>query len=197
MKRGTTYRLRGRLDSHDESGQRTSLRFQERTSDNLTWATLSWRTSLETGSNRRFYIVGDAPWWTETRFALELLQEASAAGWLVDAYLDRRRRPSTLVLDSRLLTADVADEFWRELLLPGEYMPNARFTVCEDPNTEWRKVMLVDGDRITFRSMTTSTTYRPLKHLDNESPWNLDNSMMDFNVQQARAFLIALPSQGF
>jgi hypothetical protein len=63
-----------------------------------------------------------------------------------------------------------------------------------DPNDRWKKVLIVDTDTdiATFRSITEHPHYMPKKALRAGEGWWLDNSMMDANVQQMRAFCLNL-----
>lgn len=62
--------------------------------------------------------------------------------------------------------------------------------VNSDPNDDWKKVMIVNTDTgtATFRSITKDPGYMPKKELRPGADWWLDNSMMDANVQQMKAF---------
>lgn len=64
------------------------------------------------------------------------------------------------------------------------------FVVNSDPNDNWKKVLIVNTDSgaTTFRSITEDPCYRPKKVLRPGGDWWLDNSMMDANVQQVKAF---------
>ena len=64
------------------------------------------------------------------------------------------------------------------------------FVVNSDPNDDWKKVLIVNTDTgtATFRSITENPGYSPKKVLRPGADWWLDNSMMDANVQQMKAF---------
>ena len=76
--------------------------------------------------------------------------------------------------------------------MPNEMWGNDPFfVVLNDPHMQWRKILLVNRQTgtATFRSTTTDDTYMPRKTLRPGSPWYLDNSMQDTNVQQAKVML--------
>ncbi len=68
------------------------------------------------------------------------------------------------------------------------------FLTVTDPHPAWKKVLIVhaNGEMATFRSITKEPSYMPKKLLHPGAGWWLDNSMLDANDQQARAFLQAL-----
>ena len=130
------------------------------------------------------------PWSTPAESALDALEHADKAGWLAEEYLDLRRRPECDVIVSIKLAESARREYLDSFIVPGESFEEPDlFVVCEDSHETWRKIMLINNGRTTFRSVTTNPDYGVLKHLDNGQAWNLDNSMQDCNVQQARAFL--------
>ncbi len=133
------------------------------------------------------------PWSTPIESALHMLEHAESNDWLVDENLDLRLKPNCEISDSRDLSQIVSEELLASIVVTGESFETPDyFVVCEDSHPTWRKVMIVNNDRVTFRGLTKSPEYGMLKHLDNGTEWNLDNSMQDINVQQARAFLEAL-----
>jgi len=184
-----------RLSNHvtsDADGNRLSLLLQRRVEDGIPWHVLSWRSVYPgTNSNRRFYMSADGePWSTPVESALSALQYAESEGWLVDENLDLRRRPECQVEVSTEMDEAERRAYLNSFIVPGESFENPDFfVVCEDPNQDWRKIMLINDGRATFRSATTDPEYGMLKHLHNGVMWNLDNSMQDCNVQQGRAFL--------
>jgi hypothetical protein len=130
------------------------------------------------------------PWSTPIESALEALETVESKGWLVDENLDLRRRPECDVVTSTNLKDEERSDYLASFIVPGESFEDPDlFVVCEDSNLSWRKIMIMHNGRVTFRSATTDSEYGMLKHLDNGLDWNLDNSMQDCNVQQARVFL--------
>jgi len=176
-------------------GRRLSLLLQTRVENGVRWHVVSWRSVYEgTNSNRRFYMNKHGePWSTPVESALHMLEHAEGNDWLVDENLDLRQRPECDVSDSRDLNRIDSEELFASIVVAGESFETPDyFVVCTDSHESWRKVMIVNNDRVTFRGLTTNPEYGMLKHLDNGTDWNLDNSMQDINVQQARAFLEAL-----
>ena len=115
-------------------------------------------------------------------------------GGLQPQYDDHRRSDLAIVVSSVIAPARRA-QLLNEITGPDEdWGANPFFVIAEDPNPEWRKVMIVNPDTgtATFRSLTKSTSYRPRTELRPDSEWSLDNSMMDAGAQQVRAFLEAL-----
>jgi hypothetical protein len=101
-----------------------------------------------------------------------------------------RRRPECDVTVSPKLSKSARREYLDSFIVPGESFEEPDlFVVCEDSHETWRKIMLINNKRATFRSVTTNPDYGVLTDLNNGQAWNLDNSMQDCNVQQARAFL--------
>jgi len=176
-------------------GRRLSLLLQTRVEEGVRWHVVSWRSVYDgTNSNRRFYMskVGE-PWNTPIESALHMLEHAENENWLVDANLDLRLKPDCDVADSRDLNKADSEMLFSSIVVTGESFDEPDFfVVCNDSQASWRKVMIVSHDRVTFRGLTTDPQYGVQKHLDNGTEWNLDNSMQDINVQQARAFLKAL-----
>lgn len=186
-----------RYVANDSDGNRLSIIFQRRVEDGTLWHVLSWRSVYPgTSSNRRFYMNADGePWSTTVESALTALKHAKSAGWLEDQYLDQRRRPECDVVVSTDLKPVDREDYLASFIVPGESFGDPElFVVCEDSHQSWRKIMIVNDGRVTFRSVTTKPDYGVLKHLDNQQDWNLDNSMQDCNVQQARVFLRVLES---
>lgn len=160
------------------------------------WWVISWRATVSpSGRNRRFYFMRGGYWSLPLRDALELMLEMERLGALDDRYLDGRNGGDLPVIVStefdpkqrakRLQEVTAKDEDWGE---------DPFFIIASDPDDQWRKVMLVNREtgRATFRSVTTSSTYRPKKKLRPGQRWWLDNTMMDANVQQMRHFLSGL-----
>ena len=174
------------------------LALQERMSASVEkpWWTLSWRTKYSPdGSNRRFYLTKDGCWTVPAAIALEMVDEMEGLGGLDEEYFDQRRRPSfeTLV-SSEMSDAEKADAL-EGITGPDEDWGAAPFFVINfDPNDKWKKVLIIntDNDVATFRSITEDPDYMPRKVLRPDADWWLDNSMMDANVQQMRAFHLQL-----
>jgi hypothetical protein len=182
-------------------GTEILLALQIRTSHHVhkrPWHVVSWRTRLSPGGhNRRFYMTAGSPWSMKADSALAMLETLEAKNGLQDRYQDKDRNPEFIVAGSDVVDASENPTLLAEVTMEGEdWGPNAKLVVLTDPNSKWRKVMIVHPERnaITFRSTTTDTTYRPRAELRPGSEWCLDNSMQDVSVQQARAFLNALRS---
>ena len=179
-------------------GTEILLALQSRTSRlvDKPWHVVSWRTRLSPGGhNRRFYMTAGRPWSMKADSALAMLEALEAKGGLDDRYQDKDRNPEFLVAGSDVVDATENPSLLAEVTMEGEdWGPNAKLVVLTDPNSKWRKVMIVrpESNAITFRSTTTDTTYRPRAELRPGSEWCLDNSMQDVNVQQAKVFLNAL-----
>ncbi len=174
------------------------LALQERTSASIkkSWWTLSWRTKYSPdSSNRRFYLTKDGCWTIPATVALEMIDEMDGLGGLDEKYFDHRRRYSweTLV-SSEMSDAEKVDAL-EHMTGPDEDWGAAPFFVITfDPHDRWKKVLIInaDNDVATFRSITEDPDYMPRKVLRPDTDWWLDNSMMDANVQQMRAFHLHL-----
>lgn len=156
------------------------------------WWVLSWRTRYAPGgSNRRFYFAKGGGWKIPARDMLEMIDEIEAKGGLDERYFDLRAGfcLKTLV-STEMSSAEKADKL-AELTGPDEdWGADPFFVINSDPNDDWRKVLIVNRDSrmATFRSLTRDPDYKPRRELRRGSGWWLDNSMMDANVQQTRAF---------
>lgn len=156
------------------------------------WWILSWRTRYSAdGSNRRFYLTKDGAWTIPATVALEMIDEMESIGGLDEDYFDHRRRPSFETLTSVKMTmAEKADALEGFTGPDEQWGADPFFVINFDPNDQWKKVLIIntDSDIATFRSITENPDYMPRKVLRPDAGWWLDNSMMDANVQQMRAF---------
>lgn len=170
------------------------LALQERTSTGVdnSWWTLSWRSKYSPdGSNRRFYMTNDGCWTIPANLALEMINEMESLGGLSEVYFDHRRRPFFETLVSTTMSATERADLLCRITGPAEdWGGDPFFMMTRDPNGHWNKVLIInsDNDTATFRSITTNPDYKPKKVLRPDADWWLDNSMMDANVQQMRAF---------
>lgn len=170
------------------------LALQERTSAGVEkpWWTLSWRTKYSAnGSNRRFYLTKDGCWTIPATVALEMIDEMESLGGLDEGYFDRRRRPSfETLISSEMTEAEKADALEGITGPDEDWGTDPFFVINFDPNDQWKKVLIINigNDIATFRSITENPDYMPRKVLRPDAEWWLDNSMMDANVQQMRAF---------
>ena len=175
-------------------GIAVTLALQKRTNEtaDISWWVLSWRTKYSpNGTNRRFYFTKDGIWTIPVAKALEMMEELESKGALSQEYLDRR---AGFVCNTLVSTRMTPAERKRELANftgPEEnWGSDPFFVVNSDPNDDWKKVLIVNTDTgtATFRSITKDPGYMPKKVLRTEADWWLDNSMMDANVQQMKAF---------
>ena len=171
------------------------LALQKRTSETagISWWVLSWRTRYSpNGTNRRFYSTEKGIWTIPATETLEMMEEMESRGAMGQEYLDRRAGSN--VCDTRVSTRMTPEEKEHELAIftnPEEdWGSDPFFVVNLDPNADWRKVLIVNTDTgiATFRSITKNPDYMPKKELRPGADWWLDNSMMDANVQQTKAF---------
>ena len=153
---------------------------------------LSWRTKYSpNGTNRRFYSTKNGIWTIPATEALEMIEELESRGAMGQEYLDRRAGP---VCDTRVSTRMTPEKKEHELASftgPEEnWGSDPFFVVNSDPNDDWKKILIVNTDTgiATFRSITKDPDYMPKKVLRPGADWWLDNSMMDANVQQMKAF---------
>lgn len=179
-------------------GIEVALALQERTSAaaGTSWWVLSWRTKYSpNGTNRRFYFTRDGIWTIPAAKALEMMEELESRGALGQEYLDRR---AGFVCSTLVSTGMGPSERNRELVNiagPEEsWGSDPFFVVNSDPSKSWKKIMIVNTDTgtATFRSITKDSGYMPRKELRPGADWWLDNSMMDANVQQMKAFYLSL-----
>ena len=175
-------------------GIAVELALQKRTSETagISWWVLSWRTKYApNGTNRRFYFAKNDFWTIPAAKALEMMEELESRGAMGQEYLDRR---AGFVCDTRVSTRMTPEEKEHELASfagPEEdWGSDPFFVVNSDPNDNWKKVLIVNTDTCatTFRSITKDPDYMPKKVLRAGADWWLDNSMMDANVQQMKAF---------
>ncbi|MBK6350120.1 MAG: hypothetical protein V9E93_19520 [Steroidobacteraceae bacterium] len=172
-----------------------TLALQSRTSnrEGHTWHVVSWRTRLTpSGHNRRFYVTSGHVWSINAAAALDMLTKLESLGGLDEKYFDLQRRPAFTVATSDDMNTSERSTLLREITMPDEsWGEHPYFVVLNDPNEDWRKILLVDRETgsATFRSTTTDGTYMPRKTLRPDLAWYLDNSMQDTNVQQARVML--------
>lgn len=170
------------------------LALQERTSSsvNKSWWVLSWRTKYSPdSSNRRFYFTKDGCWTIPAVVALEMMEEMEALGGLDGKYFDHRGRTTIETLVSTTMRPEEKAEALEGLTGPDEnWGTDPLLVINSDPNDSWKKVMIVnsDTDTATFRSITEDPDYMPRKVLRPDAGWYLDNSMLDANIQQMRAF---------
>jgi hypothetical protein len=193
----TRYRRIHSVLGHQPDGTELTLALQSRTSvhEGKTWTVVSWRTRLGPGGhNRRFYVTKDDVWTIDARTALDMYSKLEALGGLGEEYRDERSPGFKVTVADDLTTHDRA-AMLREITLADEdWGDDPFFAVLNDPNDQWRKILIVNrrtGDA-TFRSTTTNESYMPRKTMRPDSRWFLDNSMQDANVQQARAILAEL-----
>jgi hypothetical protein len=193
----TRYRRIHSVLGHQPDGTEVTLALQSRTSDRegKTWNVVSWRTRLGPGGhNRRFYVTKDDVWTIDVSTALEMYTNLERLGGLDDFYRDERSAGFQVTV-SNDVNAKNRSTLLQEITLEGEdWGTNPFFVVLNDPNADWRKVLIVNRAtrKATFRSTTTDETYMPRKTMRPQSRWFLDNSMQDVNVQQARALLVEL-----
>ena len=183
------------------NGLPVKLLLQERNNDPPSlYYCLSWRTSLPSGRNRRFYRSRETGFWTvPVQIALRIMQQARDREMLATRYDDQQIRhggPDNTVVDSRTLgvrerldalqaiTCDQGEPDWG-----GEPI----FVIVEVPDGIWRKIMIVDSTRkfCTFRSATTNVGYKPSINCL-PSPWRMDNAMQDAGAATVREFLRVL-----
>ena len=176
-------------------GIAVELALQKRTSEaaGASWWVLSWRTKYSpNGTNRRFYFAKKHFWTIPATEALKMMEELESKGALGQEYLDQRR--AGFVYDPLVSTKMTPEEKEDKLVSftdPEEdWGSDPFFVVNSDPNKNWRKVLIVNTDTgiATFRSITKDSGYMPKKELRPGADWWLDNSMMDANVQQMKAF---------
>jgi hypothetical protein len=175
-----------------------TLALQERTSGSTDehWWTLSWRTKYaQGGPNRRFYTTKDGFWTIPAALALEMIEEMEALGGLDEKYIDSSRRPIfDSLVSSKMPLVERAAALSKVTGPEEDWGKSPFFVIASDPNGQWKKVLIVntDTDVATFRSITENAEYMPKKVLRPDEGWWLDNSMMDANVQQMRAFYSSL-----
>jgi hypothetical protein len=179
----------------DINGIEVTLALQRRFSPGLDpWFTVSWRTRLRPGGpNRRFDIHRALGWSIGAHFASEMFDEFEHCGGFDPRYHDGLRTSESRTSDG--VGAGAAESIFEEVTYPGEDWGERPYWVIlgdEPPvyGDSWRKILIVDPStgRATFRSKTTSPTYRPRAILRPGREWVLDNSMHDTTVQQAIGF---------
>lgn len=205
-KTNQTKRSWGRTTSYSRAMETTrvidgitvKLALQKRTSEiaGVSWWVLSWRTKYSpNGTNRRFYSTEKDIWTIPAEKALEMMEEMRSRGALGEEYFDRRTRFVCKTLVSTEMTSAERKRKLSSFTLPQEdWGSSPFFVVNSDPNDNWKKILIVNTDTsiATFRSITKGPDYRPRKQLRPGVDWWLDNSLMDANVQQMKAFHLNL-----
>ena len=189
-------RIKGVTVQHN--GLPVNLLLQERNNDPPSlYYCLSWRTSLPSGRNRRFYRSRETGFWTvPVKIALCIMQKARDQGMLDTRYDDQQVRhdgPENTIIDSRMLgVSERLDAFDAITCDQGEpdWGAEPLFVTSEVPDRTWRKIMIVDTARefCTFRSATTDVGYKPVINCL-PSPWRMDNAMQDAGAATIREFL--------
>lgn len=193
----TRYKRIHSVPGYQPDKTEVTLALQSRTSihEGKTWNVVSWRTRLGPGGhNRRFYVTKDDVWTIDARTALEMYLKLEALGGLGDQYGDQRSPGFQVTVSDDLTTGDRSTMLEEITLADEDWGDNPFHAVLNDPNDNWRKILIVNRQTgvATFRSTTTDETYMPRKTMRPNSRWFLDNSMQDVNVQQARAMLAEL-----
>lgn len=157
---------------------------------------ISWRTLYPSGkANRRFYWLKREGCWTiPCSLAVRLMEKAERARLLDTQYDDPYIRFGEGKPTFHIATATDSPQLFRETTRTvGEpnWGSNPLLVMGVEPSKTWRKVMIVDTNCsiVTFRSLTTDTSYRPIIHLENGSGWHLDNAMLDCSTEIMRYFL--------
>jgi hypothetical protein len=188
----TTYDPKHKVMRHVD-GIPVKLALQKRTNETRGeshW-TLSWRTRYSPGGrNRRFYQTQNGFWTISVAVALEMIQEMNAWGGLDEKYFDPRPFELKALVSTEMTLGESAEELARLTGPDEDWGSDPFFVIISDPNDKWKKIMIVDSDTdtATFRSITEDPDYKPKTALRPGDGWWLDNSMMDANVQQTRAF---------
>ena len=157
---------------------------------------ISWRALYPSEkSNCRFYWLNkEGCWAIPCNLAVQIMEKAKEDKLLDSQYDDTYVRfgggdpefkTSNTIDNPRLfreITRDAGEPNWGS---------KSFFAIGVEPGKDWRKVMIVDADckTVTFRSLTTDSSYRPIIHIDNNSDCNLDNSMLDCSTEIMRFFL--------
>lgn len=204
----TAYRQIKTYSKRDSDGNTISLKLQLR--DNAAYQdsyhVMSWRTTfIDKGRrdrNRRFYRMSGIFWSIDIAVALDVMREMDGLQGLIGKYDDPRRsiENESYLISNGLDRAD-ARNYLNQITAAGEEWGENFFFVIDEGSGDtegnglWRKIMLADLDRriVTFRSTTTSLSYRPA--IDMEKPeleWKMDGAMMDCSVQALRVFLSEL-----
>ncbi len=179
----------------EHNGRPVTLRLQVRQPrDEAGHYTISWRTQYPNGRNRRFYrSASDSCWAIPLALAVGMTGEAAARGWLDGRYDDPFARfdggHMHVIASAELDPAD-REQLVREITSATGELDWGRdplFVIAQEPGGRWRKVMLanVERDLVTFRSCTTDPQGIEMHH---ETPWRLDNAMMDCSAQAMREF---------
>lgn len=202
---GTLYQQVKSVSKVDDDKNTISLRLQLR--DNAAYQNsyhvMSWRTTfIDKGGrdrNRRFYRMGGIFWSMDIAIALSLVIEMDEIQGLTSKYDDPRRSAENenYLVSSEMDSSDTINYLDQITAVGEEWGENFFFVIDEESgDTEgsglWRKIMLADLDKriVTFRSTTTSISYRPA--IDMGKPglgWKMDGAMMDCSVQALRVFL--------
>lgn len=162
---------------------------------------ISWRTLYPGGkSNRRFYWLKKEGCWTiPCDLAVQIMEKAKEEKLIDSQYDDPYARFDGGNPEFHASNAIDNPKLFREITRD-EGEPNwgskPFFAIGVEPGKNWRKVMIVDTNckKATFRSLTTDSSYKPIINIDNNSAWNIDNSMIDCSTEIMRFFLKELKS---
>ncbi len=193
----TSYSCPKKVATREINGIAVELVLQKRTivASGESWWVLSWRTRYSpNGRNRRFYFTEkDGVWTIPAAKALEMMEKAESRGALDQKSFDLDCRTGFVcdtLVSTRMAPAERRCELASFAGSEEDWGRDPFFVVNSDPNDNWKKVLIVNTDTgtATFRSITEDPGYRPKKVLRPGADWWLDNSMMDANIQQMRAF---------
>lgn len=184
----------------------TSLFLHERKDINPHFFCVSWREmrvpedKKKRKTNRKFYVEGGRCWSITFQKTLEMMKLADSAGYLednksnhgairnVDVAIPGKQNYVELI-NSVLLNAGFDDE-WQ----------NSEAIICNQIDGIWRKVMLINKGKVTFRSLTLDNKYKlaDKKHAPrNNSKWHLDRAMLDAHPMAFKHWLKHLESHSF
>jgi hypothetical protein len=150
-----------------------------RTDLNPIFHCVSWREKRVSSINRRFYFEKGSYWAMPTSQALKMMRQAKQAGFFDTDEAD----PGTI---STHIIADPAKPDYAELV--GHALVNSGYdrewqnctaVICTQSCGQWRKVMMVNKKKITFRSLTADDDYPFARSEVTADGWHLDAAMLD------------------
>ncbi len=160
----------------------TSIVRHDRVDLNPVFHCVSWREKREpSNSNRRFYIENGACWSITIQKAQEMMLLAQHAGYFNQYAEDPGliksvviAKPGMANYEQLLGTALVQGDFEHE-------WQNSSAVICNQSCGRWRKIMVLNNStgKVTFRSLTSDSTYRLCHKQPSADGWLLDRAMID------------------
>lgn len=161
----------------------TTLKRQDRIDLKPGFHCVSWREKREPSqSNRRFYVERNACWSLPIEKAREMMQRARQESFFDLANIDDQGTIKSVIIakpgerdyEQQMSKALVGGDFEHE-------WQNSTAVICNQTCGMWRKVMLANTatGKVTFRSLTSDSSYSFAHREASVDGWHLDRAMLD------------------